>query len=781
MRKNVFRLFVFVLFALTLILLASQPVLAEVAEFNPTDHLAADLVLGQPNFTSNTAATSQIRMYAPSAIAVDPTTGKVFVADENNHRVLCFASLDGLTNGSGAEAVLGQANFNQGNPNRGGSVAANTMNSPSGVSVDSTGRLWVADFENNRVLRFDAAAAKANGADADGVLGQPDLTSNAPSTTRNGMDWPLSVFIDAEGRLWVADFSNHRVLRFKNASAKTNGDNADGVLGQPNFTSHDVATTQSGMHNPSGLFLDSSGRLWVADFMNNRVLRYDAAANKANGANANGVLGQVDYTSSGSACVQNKMFFPRGLSGDDVGRLYVADSLNNRILVFQNAAGQGNGANAHHVLGQPDFTTCTANTWGPSSASLSIPSGLFFEVHSKVLWAADGSNHRVLMYGNTSQKATLVLGQPDFTSNSATTTQTGLYVPSCVGIDHTTGKVFVADTYNHRVLRFASVTALSNGAAAEAVLGQADFSHSSPNRGGSVAANTMFKPLGLSVDSAGRLWVVDLENNRVLRFDAAAAKANGDDADGVLGQADFTHGDSNRGGPVSANTMNGPFGVSADSARRLWVADFINNRVLRFNNASAKANGADADGVLGQNNFTSKVNALTQSGMANPIDLFLDSSGRLWVVDNNRVLRFDDAASKPNGAAADGVLGSPNFTSISFGCDQNKMAYPTGVGVDLSGRLYVVDSSNHRILVFENAAGLPNGANASGLLGQSNFLTCHPNAGGISAASLYNPESVFFDTASNVLWVADSYNNRVLRYGTPQFRIFLPAVKNANP
>jgi DNA-binding beta-propeller fold protein YncE len=541
------------------------------------------------------------------------------------------------------------------------------------------------------------------------------------------------------------------------------------------------------MHNPIGLFLDSSGRLWVVDRMNNRVLRFDDAASKADGADADGVLGQVDYTSSGSACTQENMSSPRGVSGDNAGRLYVADSFNNRILAFEAAAGLANGANALHVLGQPDFTTCTVNTSGLNAASLFSPSGLFFEAHSKVLWAADENNHRVLMYGNTSRKATLVLGQPDFNSYAHAITHTGMYKPSGVGVDPTTGKVFVADSDNNRVLRFASVAALSNGAAAEVVLGQADFTHRDPNRGGNVAANTMDGPNGVSVDSAGWLWVADYFNNRVLRFNSASVKGNGADADGVLGQADFTHGDPNRGGTVAANTMNLPSGVSVDSAGRMWVADGWNHRVLRFDAATAKPNGATADGVLGQADFTHCLPNLGGSVAANtmfaPWGVSADYAGRLWIaeVGNNRVLRFEAAATKANGANADGVLGQSNFTSSSFACDQNEMMGPSGLSTDLSGRLYVADNSNHRILIFENAAGLPNGANASGLLGQSNFLICYLNAGGISAASLGSPVRVFFDTTANVLWVADSYNNRVLRYGNPQFKIFLSTVKIANP
>src|SRR5574340_1364374 len=134
------------------------------------------------------------------------------------------------------------------------------------------------------------------------------------------------------------------------------------------------------------------------------------------------------------------------------------------------------------------------------------------------------------------QAATLVLGQPDFVSSSFGTSQTNMKEPQDVAVDPTTGKVFVSEHWNHRVLRFANVSALQNGAAAEAVLGEPDFTSVAAN----LTQNGFDSPFGLTVDASGRLWVADSEHDRVLRFDNASTKANGANADGVLGQADFT-------------------------------------------------------------------------------------------------------------------------------------------------------------------------------------------------------------------------------------------------
>jgi sugar lactone lactonase YvrE len=359
-----------------------------------TNSQAADGVLGQVDFTSTISGTSASAFDNPFGVAVDPTTGKLFVSDLNNNRGLRFSSINAALNDSAAEAVLGQVDFTS---NMSGTTAA-TLYGPSHISVDEDGRLWVADFHNHRVLRFDNAASKGNGTAADGVLGQPDFTSNTPATTRSGMSRPVGVHVDAPGTLWTADTLNNRVLRFDNAASKANGAAADGVLGQPDFTSNTPATTQSGMSIPNDLTVDGLGNLFVTDCFNNRVLRFDNAASKANGAAADGVLGQPDFISNTDATTQSGMAFPRSIAVDDYGRLYVTESHNHRLLSFNDAAAKGNGAPADNVLGQADFATGAANGGGISARTLNSPRGVFFDNATLRLWVTDRQNQRVLRF-----------------------------------------------------------------------------------------------------------------------------------------------------------------------------------------------------------------------------------------------------------------------------------------------------------------------------------------------------------------------------------------------
>jgi len=802
----------------------------------------------------------EIELSGPRSVAVDPITGKVFVADRNHHRVLRYASTTALRTGAAPEGVLGQVNFSSTDANRNptppheAGIGAHTLFAPHGLAVDRAGRLWVADYGNHRILRFDNAATKANGADADGVLGRPDFTTWDFGTTAAEFRDPTDVFVDTDGRLWVADHINHRILRFDDAAAKTNGAAADGVLGQSDFTSRAEATTQNGMIHPTGVVVSADGTLWVADRDNHRILRFDSAADKVNGSAADGVLGQENFTSGdanrGGSAGANTINDPNGLALDPEGRLFVSEWSNNRVLIYEAAAAKADGAAADHVLGQPDFTTTTTNTGGRSASSLSGPVFLAFDPVLSALWVAEENNNRALAYGygvtvnqagtgtgtinrtpnqqlfesgdtvtltadpdpastftgwsgsgctgtgdciltmddpktvtatftwdggtswDAVRPANLVLGQADFTTGVIGTSQNGFKQPYAVTVDPTTGKVFVSDTYNHRVLRYASATALLNGAPAEGVLGQANFNGGTHNRDGVGAkANSFHIPLGVHVDRTGRLWVADYGNHRVVYFDNAAEKWNGAAADGILGQPNFTSSTANNGGRSAATLFN-PYSPWVDTRDNLWVVDHSNHRILRWADAANITNQQPADGVLGQSEFNLGDQTPAAANSLNyPLGLVMSADGTLYVSEqgNNRVLRFDNAAEKPNGADADGVLGQLSFTATTADdVSQSGVPNPTGLALDPGGRLFVANYSAHRITVFEDAAnksGTLGAVNADYVLGQPDFDTGTENTGGRSALSLKKPVMIFYDPALAALWVADEGNHRVLAYG----------------
>ena len=206
-----------------------------------------------------------------------------------------------------------------------------------------------------------------------------------------------------------------------------------------------------------------------------------------------------------------------------------------------------------------------------------------------------------------------------------------------------------------------------------------------------------------------------------------------------------------------------PEGVFVDTAGRLWVADTGNNRILRFDSPALKANGAAADAVLGAPDFVTNSPAMSQSAMAGPNSITGSSSGTIWVSDsgNNRVLRFDSAASKSNGGAADFVIGSTVFDSIPANrTTAATLDTPGGLAFDVQNRLYIADTANARVLIFNNASGLSSGAPATNVLGQPNFTSAIAT---LSQSGFDMPYSPGFDPTTQSLFVADVANNRVLR------------------
>ncbi|MEK6649374.1 MAG: NHL repeat-containing protein [Bacteroidota bacterium] len=371
-------------------------------------------------------------------------------------------------NGQTAEAVLGQTTFTAGNSN---AVSQNSINSPWGSATASNGTMFVVDQGSHRILRFDNATTKANGANADGELGQPSFTSTVwnysaggSTPSANGFETPTSIALDALGNLYVVDQGNGRVLRFNAAASKANGAAADAVFGRQDFTSKGFGTTQTTFFTPQAVAIDAAGNLYVADGSNHRVLRFSGAATKGNGAPADAVLGQPDFTTNTKANAANKLDNPISLAVDRNGNLYVGQRGNCRVSVFLNAASKANGAAADIVLGKPDFADGSVPT-AATSSNIYLPYALAVDENLN-LYVADGGFNRVLVFYNAPSKsngasADAVIGKGDLVSSSSTgATAVNVGQPYGVSVHSATGKLFVSCFSNSRVLRFQAKSAL---------------------------------------------------------------------------------------------------------------------------------------------------------------------------------------------------------------------------------------------------------------------------------------------------------------------------------
>jgi sugar lactone lactonase YvrE len=362
-------------------------------------------------------------------------------------------------------------------------------------------------------------------------------------------------------------------------------------------------------------------------------------------------------------------------------------------------------------------------------------------------------------WNNTNGKAAASqLGQADFSGDVRNRTAgppaaNTLFSPGKVAVDSNAGKIYVVDTLNHRILRYATATALQDGSSAEAVFGQPDFVSSTP----AADRNGLNEPFAAVVDFAGTLWVSDTGNHRVVAYENAATESNYPAADLFLGQPDELTTTSG----TAADKFHTPMGLAFDTQANLWVADSSNHRVLFF--ARPSSEDGVADKVLGNSVFTQAVSGTTADRLYLPSDVAITADETLWVADraNNRVVRFDNVDTKMNGASADGVLGQTSFGPVAAGLSNAGFHMPESLSINPVGRLFVADSVNRRVLHFRAAASKPDGAPADGVLGKSVFT--NNDAEMASATSTQKPVGVTCD-GNGRIWVADESNNRVMRF-----------------
>ncbi len=358
---------------------------------------------------------------------------------------------EALTTFAAAKVVIGQKDFTGGDCNRVTEIpAANTLCEGEGAPALGKKRLYIPDSVNERVLGFKKIPKK-NGASAKFVLGQTNFSNISPGTDSKSFDYPSRLAI-AGSQLFVVDFSNNRVLIWNKLPTKTDTP-ANVVVGQPDFNSSTGEVTQSGLRGPDAVAV-AGGKLFVSDHANNRVLIWNPIPT-ANGANANVVLGQADFTSSGTATSQTGLDGPAGLWSDGT-RLVVADFFNNRVLIWKSIP-TANDAPADLVVGQPDFNSSSVS--GITAQSLEEPGDVTSD--GTRLLVADSRNNRVLVYAPfptaNDPAASIVLGQADFThdlANAGNATPSAQTLNDPFGVSVIGKQLFVDDNGNSRILIF---------------------------------------------------------------------------------------------------------------------------------------------------------------------------------------------------------------------------------------------------------------------------------------------------------------------------------------
>ena len=579
--------------------------------------------------------------------------------------------------------------------------------------------------------------------------------------------------------------------------------------------------------NPSGIALDTSvtpPRIYVADTDNNRILAWKNAVNFTNGKFADLVIGQHDFYSTGAngpgTNFSTGFAAPTGLAVDQ-GDLYVADSGNNRVLRFRQPFGTPQDQLFPDLcIGQTSFNSKTANfpngVLGASGISLNngtvFTGAITFDAQHN-LWLTDAGNNRVLRYAASdvakvnqfAPAANLEIGQYDFNTkqpalpSNATGAQTLnlLATPAAIAFD-ATGRLYIADSDGNAINRvLVYLPSFTSGMTATRVMGiqPATVTGAPPRTDPQIFSIAMAGPAAVFfLPGTQGMGVVDSGYSRILIFDGYdqwpdAATAVSPSAKALFGHSTgisgISHTDNksliaNDGNPqASALTLSNPQ-AAVFVNNELYVADWNNNRVVVL--PWQTGNFGPASRVLGQDRFnTNSINLIEGRefyfhipGSSADAAVVMDSTGdtpHLYVSDpyNHRVLGFRDVRKLVPGSAADIVIGQPdlatavcNYPNGSLNLPtQSSLCRPIGLLVDGNGNLYVADSYNGRVLRFPTPFSHQGNQQADVVLGKSTFST--PPITDATARNMYIPYGLAF-AGSNGLLVSDQGLNRVLYF-----------------
>jgi uncharacterized protein (TIGR03437 family) len=639
---------------------------------------------------------------------------------------------------------------------------------PGSVAVDRAGNLFFTEG-HHVVLRWDATTSVLTlvaGNWTEGYSGD-----NGPATGAQ-LSNPTGVAVDPAGNLYIADTDNNRIRKVSNGVITTVAGN--GAYG---FSGDNGPATSAQLYYPNAVAVDAAGNLYVADWGNSRVRKV-----------ANGVIttvagnGRESYGGDNGPAASAQLYTPAGVAVDSAGNLYIADWGNSRVRkvangVITTVAGGGSS------LG--DNGTAT-------SAQLRFPSGVAVDLAGN-LYIADTGNYRVREVSNG--VITTVAGNGTAGSSGdngpATSAQ---FEPDGVAVD-SSGNFYIVDADNGRIRR------VSNGVIAT-VAGNGASSYSGDN--GPATSAQFDTPTGVAVDSAGNLYIADMNNNRIRKISSgmvatiAGSGSTGRNSGGFSGD----------NGPATSALLRRPTGVAVDAAGNLYIADRDNGCIRGVSNgvittvvgASDLSAGVAVDAagnlyiadtwnhrvrkvsngvittVAGGGSSLGDNGPATSAQLNFPTGVAVDPAGNLYIADWTRIRKVSNGVITTVAGGGSSLGDNGPATSAQLGlsvlCYNTSPYCGGGLAVDAAGNLYIADSENNRIRKVSN--GLITTVAGNGMPGYSG------DNGPATSAQLNEPTGVAMDSAGN-LYIADTGNDlvRVLIPSAQAPSVSIAAVTNA--
>ena len=327
---------------------------------------------GTAGYSGDGGSATSAQLNGPNGVAVD-AIGNLFIADFENS-VIRKVSISGVITtvaGKGTPRYSGD----------GGSATSAELNTPNGVTVDTSGNLFIADWGNNRIRKVNTSGVITTVA-GNGTKGH---SGDGGSATAAELSWPSGVAVDASGNIFIADQTNHKIRMVNTSGVITtvagngygSGSNYGGYSGDGD------SATAAELNNPVGVAVDTSGNLFIADMGNNRIRKVSSSGIistvAGNGSKGNG--------GDGGSATAAKLNSPTSVVVDANGNLFIADRFNYRIRkvstkgIITTIAGNG-------IYGY------NGDGGSATSAELFNPHGVAMDASGN-LFIADETNQRI--------------------------------------------------------------------------------------------------------------------------------------------------------------------------------------------------------------------------------------------------------------------------------------------------------------------------------------------------------------------------------------------------
>lgn len=589
--------------------------------------------------------------------------------------------------------------------------------------VDGSGNIFIADTGDNKIRKVDIATGNISTVAGTGVPCADPTTAcgDGGLATAPGADlnFPEGVVVDGSGNIFIADTSDQRVREVTAADSKINAFAGNGtVCADPTTACGDgAAATSAQLHLPIGLFLDGSN-LYIADSADFRI-------REVTGGNISTVAGDgtQGFDGDGNPATSAELDTPSGVFVDSSHNLFIADQNNDAIRKVTGGNIDTFAGNLSFLLnGVPSvgFSGDYPDVTGvPTDAALRNPSGVTTDTSGN-LFIADAGNNRIRVVNNQNSQITVanvaipahtittVAGNGAFCLNltcgdNGQATAAQLSAPSDVVLD-TSGNILIVDYQDSAIRKVAANGVITT------VAGQVNQPGYSGDQ--DVATNAeLNQPRGMALDSTGNMYIADTDNNviRVVNTQASQITVAGVSID--PGNIDTVAGDGTAcavstdpcgdGGAATSAQLNGPSGVAVDRSGNIYIADTQDHRIRKVDTAgnisTIAGTGAPCVSASCGDGGTA-----TSALLAQPFDMFVDYGGTVFIADSGDfVIRAVNTGANPitvdtkviGPGDIDTVVGSGFRGYLGDGVPalSAQLAQPLGLGANSAGDLLITD------------------------------------------------------------------------------------------